>query len=144
MNKALINIIRLIFVILFLYTGISKLLAYHDFVDESKQTASLIGISNSIILSVPFIEILIATLLTTRRWQLTGFYGSLVLMSAFTWYVIFLSRLQYYVPCDCGGGLDMLPINIHLLLNLILLTLTILGIFLMRWHKTISKKILRK
>jgi hypothetical protein len=48
----------------------------------------------------------------------------------FTLYIIFISQFTYYIPCSCGGYLDALPQNGHILLDTTLVLLAGAGIYL--------------
>jgi hypothetical protein len=134
-NKSL-NILRLIFIALYFYTGGDKLLHYTDFISDVKQSPILKNIPISLFWFIPLIELITAFLLMTKRWRLVGFYASAIMMGGFTFYLILLSRIKYFVPCDCGGFLSTLPIEIHLTLNSSLLFLAIIGIWLSSKNKT--------
>jgi len=51
-------------------------------------------------------------------------------MVMFTSYIIAITRYSDYVPCSCGGALESLTWNQHLLFNIGFLLLALIGIIL--------------
>jgi hypothetical protein len=130
-QKSIILSIKLIFLILFLYTGISKFIGYKEFIAQIKQSPILNPLNGWIIIwIVPTAEIIVAIMLIRRKWQLQALFSSFLLMLLFTIYLILLNNFSYYIPCSCGGWLESLPPDIHIALNSLLMIIAITGIFL--------------
>lgn len=121
MKKAIVaDIIVYLLILLFLYTGLSKLFAFHaNFV--FLQNAPIVQHFPTIAaISIPVIELLIAIALFIPRIQQLGLWAAFTLMAIFTAYVgwMLLYRHQIKLPCTCGGIIGKLPWRQHLLLNI--------------------------
>jgi len=125
MKKHLIfEFLTAILMVVFLYTGLSKLLDFNAFV-LSMRFQHLPGwITTPLIYTLPAIEIAIAAILIPDKTRVTGLYAYLVLMTGFTLYAAaVLLHLFPNAPCACGGVLKGLGWGPHFLLNLLLLIL---------------------
>jgi len=126
------EIIALLFVILFLYTGISKLIEYTVFKEQIASSPLLAPLSGFTAWSLPIAEILVAILLFIPRWRLKGLYASLVLMVLFTGYIIAILAFDEHIPCSCGGVIELLSWKGHILFNSVFIVLALIGITLAR------------
>jgi len=126
------EIIALLFVILFLYTGISKLMDYSVFREQIALSPLLAPVSNWVAILLPATEIIISVVLFIPRSRLIGLYASLILMVLFTGYVIYILNFNEHLPCTCGGVLEALSWKQHLILNGLLIALAFTGVLLGR------------
>jgi uncharacterized membrane protein YphA (DoxX/SURF4 family) len=124
------EIIAALFIVLFIYASISKLLSYEDFSVQLSNSPILTKISGIIIWLVPALEILLAIVLAIPRFRLYGLYGSLTLMTIFTAYIIAILQFSYTIPCSCGGVLSKLTWQTHLVFNIGFLILSAAGIII--------------
>ena len=131
-RKPIIEIISILFMILFLYTGISKLMDYQMFKAQLKESPVMAPFSAVIAWGVPFIEILIVILLLLPAFRLKGLYASLFLMIAFTIYVIVLVSFSDQLPCSCGGAIEQLSWQQHIIFNSVFTGLAAWAIWLHR------------
>jgi uncharacterized membrane protein YphA (DoxX/SURF4 family) len=131
-RSTIIEIIALLFVILFLYTGISKLMDYNVAKEQIRLTPLLAPIAEEIVIVLPIIEIIVAVLLFLPRTRKIGLYACLCLMVAFTGYIIYILNYNKELPCTCGGILQALSWKQHLLLNCTLIVLSLTGVLLER------------
>jgi len=122
--------IIILFLLLLLYTSISKLSDYKGFVSEMQQSPLLKIVPGSIAWAFPMLELITACMLATKQFRLKGLYLCSTIMAVVTVYVICISQFTYYIPCSCGGLLDLLPQNVHIGVNIVLLILAILGVVL--------------
>jgi len=132
--KALHFIIMFLFILLFLYTGISKLWQYNQYVTDIRESPLLRSIPISLAWVLPALEITVAFMMIARRWRLLALYSCCVLMALFTIYLIALGQFDDYVPCSCEGFLDSIPRNMHIVLNCMLAALAAFGIALEKRH----------
>lgn len=116
-RNTIIEIIAILFMILFLYTGISKLVDYPIFKAQLEESPVMAPFSTVIAWGVPLLEIGLAILLLLPAFRLKGLYGSLFLMSAFTIYVIALVSVSDKLPCSCGGVIEQLSWQQHIIFN---------------------------
>src|SRR5438445_13816965 len=112
-----LNIIIGVFVLLFLYSAMNKLFDYQEFISEIKQSPFLKSVPAWLSWIIPGAELVVVVMLVTAPWRLRGLYACCLLMALFTLYIVAISQFTYYVPCSCGGFLDRLPQNAHILLN---------------------------
>ncbi|MCD9855767.1 hypothetical protein LUD75_13670 [Epilithonimonas sp. JDS] len=67
---------------------------------------------------VIFVELVTAILLIFRGSRLLGLYGALGIMSVFSVYIYLIVNYSESIPCSCGGILERMDWNTHLLFNL--------------------------
>lgn len=125
-----IAIISYLFVFLFIYAAISKLLDYHDFSIKIGQSPLLSPFAGYVAIGVPVIELVIAVGLLLPKWRITSLFASLCLMTAFTVYIYIILNFSSFVPCSCGGILEKLGWTEHLIFNLVFVVLAIIGLVL--------------
>lgn len=129
-KKILIDIIRYLFVLLFLYTASSKLMNYQNSELQMSKSPIITDFAYVLVWLVPSIEIIISILLIWRRMLLFGLYASFMLMVMFTAYIIAILNFSSHIPCSCGGVLSSLDWNQHLVFNITFIVLASVGVFL--------------
>jgi hypothetical protein len=122
-REVLIDIVTALFVVLFVYAAATKLLDYGKFRVQIGQSPLLTAFAGTVAWLVPAIEILIAVMLSFLRFRLLALYASFGLMIMFTAYIVVITRFSEYVPCSCGGVLERLSWNEHLVFNLVFVAL---------------------
>lgn len=143
MKKAIIlEGIIILYIILFLYTGISKIIDYSVFKEQIATSPLLMPFAKSIALSIPWIEFLITLLLIIPKWRLKGLYASLSLMTIFTIYIISILLFNKELPCSCGGVIEQLSWTQHILFNSLFIALGVLGIIIERQNRKANKEAL--
>ncbi|WP_350339974.1 MauE/DoxX family redox-associated membrane protein [Paraflavitalea speifideaquila] len=98
----IVNIIEVLFIILFLYTAISKLNEYDLFNEEIAISSFLAPIASFITPLIPLLEFITVILLIAPRWRLKGLYFSTGLMIVFSVYLVGLILSTDGIPCSCG------------------------------------------
>ena len=111
-------------IVLFTYATLSKLLDYQNFHLQLGKSPLLTGYESIVAWLVPFTEIAIVVLLANKRTNLFGLYASFALLSLFTAYLIVILNYSYYIPCSCGGVLQYLSWQAHIVFNICFLLLT--------------------
>jgi hypothetical protein len=111
-----------VFIILFIYAGASKLLDYQNFESQLGRSPMLARYSGWYWI-VPAIEIIIAVFLAIQKFRLEALYASFSLMTVFTTYIIVILNYSEYVPCSCGGVLQHMSWTSHLWFNIIFIGL---------------------
>jgi len=138
MKRVLIlDIISSLFIILFLYTGVWKLLDQDTFRAALSKLPVIMSYEGLIAIFIPMLEVLIAVSLLGgmlkdnkifRKW---GLAGSLVLMTIFTLYVGYmLTKYTHRLPCSCGGIMRQLNWHQHLYFNTAFTLLALVGLML--------------
>ena len=133
-NPTIIAIISYLFVFLFIYAAISKLLDYNDFSIKIGQSPLLSPFAGYVAIGVPVIELIIALGLLLPSWRITSLFAALCLMTAFTVYIFIILNFSSFVPCSCGGILEKLGWTEHLIFNLVFVVLAIVGLILSENH----------
>ncbi len=129
-GKLLLEVIILLYIILFVYAAASKLLDYGKFRLDLGQSPMLTSYAGWVAWMVPAIEISVAVMLLIRRWRLPALYAAFGLMIMFTTYIIVITRFSSFVPCSCGGVLQHMTWNQHLMFNIFFALLALAGIVL--------------
>lgn len=130
-----IEVICCLLILLFIYSSLSKLSDYDRFVVQLSKSPYITAYADLIAWSIPATEILIALLLVIKRARLLGLYASFFLMSLFTAYLIIMLNFSYYIPCSCGGVLEYLSWNQHIVFNAFFIILSSAGAIMQ--HKNI-------
>jgi hypothetical protein len=107
-RTTIVEIISALLIILWIYTGLNKLLDYDNFKFQLGRSPFLQDLSKPIAIALPVGELLLALSLTIKRTRLLGLYASFFLMLLFTGYIYAMLHYSYYVPCSCGGVLAAL------------------------------------
>jgi hypothetical protein len=126
----IIEIISFLFILLFVYAALTKLLDFENFKVQLANSPILTKISGFIAVFIPATEILTALFLAKSRFRMTALYSSLALMTVFTSYIIAILQFSYTIPCSCGGVLSRLTWQDHLVFNIGFLVLAAAGILL--------------
>ena len=136
-----VKVISFLFVVLFIYAATSKLLEFENFTVQLAQSPLLSAYAGIVAWLVPGLEILIALLLVLPRFTKIGLYASFFLMVLFTTYIYIILNYADFVPCSCGGVLEKMTWQQHLVFNAVFILLAAGAIFL-RDRKNIRKSIL--
>ncbi|UGU15739.1 hypothetical protein LS482_18915 [Sinomicrobium kalidii] len=137
-RKIFMEIIAFLLVILFMYTGMTKLLDhtqfYYSLINSPLfEDKSLISFISSFI---PIVEIIIALCIAFPKTRLKGLYGAFILMCLFTVYVGGILVFSPNRPCSCGGVISSLDWGEHLIFNVCFTLLALTGILLHRRNNT--------
>lgn len=132
-RKIVIEILSSLLILLFVYTSVSKWLAFKKFIGEMNNQPFPNWMTPVLVWTLPAAEVLIAGLLMFDRTQLIGFRASLILMLLFTVYTgLVLLNVFGRTPCSCGGVIEQLSWGQHLFFNLFFVAVALTGIWLKR------------
>ena len=131
----IVEIIALFFVILFIYTGIGKLLEFDVFQEQLEESPVMAPIAPVVAWGLPITEFIISLLLFFPRYRLKGLYLTFTLMILFTAYIITLFTISPELPCSCGGIIEALSWKGHLIFNSTLILLSFVAIRMQRTLK---------
>ena len=134
-NHTIPSVIAALFIFLFLYTALNKFTGHERF--ESVLHSSPLLKNASVILSwlIPITELVITLLLFIPASRQTGLFYSFLLMSLFTAYIAYMVSTSSQLPCSCGGILQQLSWQQHLVLNIVLTLLAGAGYKLEKTNK---------
>lgn len=122
----------ILLILLWSSTGLSKILGFAEF---TRQLIHILGEELSIPASVaiPLLELAAAVTIAFQKTKVFGLYISVFLLTAFTAYVI-LVLAGYFgpAPCTCGGIITALSWKQHLIVNIILLSITLYSLFTLK------------
>ena len=131
-KKLIVEVIAHLFIILFLYTGVAKLMDFDLFQEQLAESPILEPIATLVAWGLPFSEFIISLLLFFPRFRLKGLYASFIIMVLFTGYVITILSIDKELPCSCGGIVEALSWKGHLIFNSILVVVAAIAIRLQR------------
>jgi len=128
----MVEIISYLFIILFIYAAVSKLLDFEQFKAQIGQSSLLGAFVVYVAWGVPVVEILVSLLFFFPKLRLAGLWASFTLMVIFSTYIIFVLSFAVSIPCSCGGVIASLSWSQHLIFNIGFVFLAILGISLIQ------------
>ena len=123
--------ICLLYVILFVYAAVSKLLDFENFRVQLGQSPLLSAFAGSIAWIVPILELLIAVLIVFKKCRLIGLFAAFSLMVMFTTYIYIILNYSSFVPCSCGGILEKMGWREHIFFNIVFMILAAAGILIL-------------
>jgi len=138
-----IEIISALLILLFAYAAVVKILDYQKFQVQLSQSPMLTAFSRWVAFLIPALEILISIMLAVQRFRLGALYASYTLLLMFIGYIIAITEFSTYIPCSCGGILENLGWNEHLLLNIFFVILALSGIIIYSKPKEAKKFLLQ-
>jgi hypothetical protein len=133
----MVDIICILFVILFIYAATSRLFDYDNFKAQLGRSPLLARFWNWIWI-VPTIEIVIACFLPFSKTKLFGLYASFSLMTMFTGYIFTILQFSEFIPCSCGGVLSKMSWTAHLWFNIVFILFALTGIILQAKRPSIA------
>ncbi|WP_348800140.1 MauE/DoxX family redox-associated membrane protein [Flavobacterium adhaerens] len=139
-QKAIIEFICLLYVLLFVYAAVSKLLDFENFQVQLGQSPLLSAFAGWVSVLVPAIELLICVLIVIPKFRAIGLFASYGLMVMFTAYIFIVLHYTSFVPCSCGGVLEKLNWTQHLIFNTVFVILAILALILFFSNKELVPK----
>jgi len=139
-RKLVVEIIGGLFILLFLYTALSKLSEIALFRLVLRSSPLISAYANLVSVLIPASEILVSVLLFIPGTRRGGLYASFLLMLIFTLYLVYMISFSTSLPCSCGGVISQLSWKQHLVFNIAFTLLAIAGIWLSRRsrHTTLS------
>lgn len=127
-KSVFVEVICILYILLFVYAAVSKLLDFENFEAQLGQSPLLSPFATFISFSVIVSEVIIAIMLSIPKVKYVGLWSAVVLMSMFTAYIVIILNYSYFVPCSCGGILEKLGWGEHLVFNTLFLLLAVVAI----------------
>lgn len=131
-KRVTVELICLLYILLFVYAAVSKLLDFKNFQVQLGQSPLLNIFASWLAWLVPLAELVIAIALYFHSMRFWALYASFTLMAIFTAYIYIILNYSSYVPCSCGGILEKLGWTEHLVFNIVFVVLAIAGLFLLK------------
>lgn len=129
-RRVVVDVICYLFVLLFLYAATSKLMDYDKFQLQISKSPIITDFASVLVWLVPGLEIVISLALLIERTRLIGLYAAFALMLLFTFYIYAILNYSDSIPCSCGGVLQKMTWDQHLIFNIVFVVLGIVGILL--------------
>lgn len=129
-KKYLIDVLVFLFILLFVYASVSKLLDFETFENQLGQSPLLSAFAGWVAPAVIVSELLIALLLIFERTRLIALFWFYLMMVLFTTYIIIILNFTDFIPCSCGGVLEQLGWTEHLVFNVGFMGLAVVGILI--------------
>ena len=129
-KSIILSSICYLYVILFVYAAVSKLLDFENFMAQLGQSPLLSPFADYVSIAVIFIELSIAVLLSIPKLRYFALWSAVALMIMFTTYIIIILNFSSFVPCSCGGILEKLGWTEHLIFNTVFIVLGVVAILL--------------
>ena len=137
----IIETVCLLYVLLFVYAAVSKLLDFENFQVQLGQSPLLSAFASWVSWSVLISELLIAGLLCFQKTRLIALYAAFCLMVMFSIYIIIILKFSPFIPCSCGGVLEKFTWSQHLIFNVIYCIVAIPAIILQSDEKLGKNKL---
>lgn len=137
-RSTIVETISALFILLFVYTALSKLMEGIRFEATLKKSPLISIYATTIAWALPVVELVIASLLLFPRTRLAGLYASTALMAIFTLYLSYMVVFTTKLPCSCGGVLTQMSWKQHIIFNLFYTGLGVAGILLMKRNNNIK------
>jgi len=132
-REKIVQLICSLLILVFIYAAFSKLLILAGFANQLRNQPLPHWLTRQLVWVLPAVELTTAALLFFPQTRKAGLFSALILMTLFTMYIaLILSGAYGRIPCSCGGILNHLSWKSHLLFNVVVLLMTILGIILNR------------
>lgn len=135
-KQIIIEVISFLFILLFVYAALMKLMDVEKFQVQLGQSPLLMAFAKPVSWVVPITELVIAGMLIFSRFRLVGMYAAFTMMVMFTVYIIVILTYAQHVPCSCGGILEDMGWTEHLIFNIGFLLLSIVGIVFLNKKET--------
>jgi hypothetical protein len=126
-QAAFINFIATLFIFLFTYTAINKLVSFASFRYTISQSPLIAPYSSWIAALIPSLELATVVLLFIPKTKLAGLYASLGLMGILSFYIGYALVLGSKLPCSCGGIIQNLSWQQHFWINIVLTLLAVIA-----------------
>lgn len=135
-RQTALTVITALLIILFSYTAISKLIAFQVFTSQLAMQPLPTWAIWPLAVLIPISELVTTALLLVKATRLCGLYASAALMGIFTGYMgVVVAGFFEKMPCSCGGVLQQMSFELHLVFNLFFLTITLIGIYIIHQMK---------
>jgi len=115
--------------LLWMYAATAKVLEFDQFKNQLSQVDFLKPMAGILVGLIPLVEYSLAALLLVSKTRRLGLIGSAILMSVFTVYIGGMISFSPELPCSCGGIINNLTWQQHLLFNIGFTALAITGVY---------------
>ncbi|MCC4211291.1 MauE/DoxX family redox-associated membrane protein [Leeuwenhoekiella parthenopeia] len=121
--------------LLWMYAATAKILEFDQFKIQMSQVSFLKPMADILVWFIPLLEYFLAALLLVSKTRRLALMGSAVLMSVFTVYIGGMISFSPELPCSCGGIINHLTWQQHLIFNLFFTGLAYWGCYRFKHFK---------
>lgn len=129
-KRIIFEVIINAFVLLFIYTAVSKIMTFHTFNMVLHRSVLIKHFSAFVAYAIPAIEILLSILLIIPKTKRVAIIGSFILMIVFTAYLVYMVYSGAKLTCNCGGVISSMTWKQHILFNISFILLAGIGIWI--------------
>ncbi|UUF13133.1 MULTISPECIES: DoxX family protein [Flavobacterium] len=140
-RKIIIELISLLYILLFVYAGFSKVLDFENFQVQLGQSPLLSAFAHWVSWAVIAAEFITALLLAFPRTRTIGLHAGFCLMTMFSAYIFIILNYSSFVPCSCGGILEKMSWEMHLVFNIVFVVLAAAAILFNPGGEVLLKRI---
>ncbi|CAA9202439.1 MauE/DoxX family redox-associated membrane protein [Flavobacterium collinsii] len=140
-KNVILDIIGLLYILLFVYAAVSKLLDFENFEVQLGKSPLLSAFASWVSWLVPAVELIIVLLLIIPKFKSAGLLAAFSLMTMFTAYIFIVLHYSSFVPCSCGGILEKMSWNAHLVFNVLFMLLAALAIVIKNSFASTNKSL---
>jgi uncharacterized membrane protein YphA (DoxX/SURF4 family) len=138
-KNAIVDIICLLYILLFVYAAVSKLMDFQNFRVQVAQSPLLTAFAGFVAAAVIIIEIIISVLLSFPLSRKLGMYSALTLMTLFSIYIFIILNYSPFVPCSCGGVLESMGWIQHFVFNVFFCLLAVIAIYIKSYNDEVKR-----
>jgi len=131
-QKTLLQIIMLLFIVLWTYAALSKVSEFEIFRYQLGQSPGIAFAAPFLAWWLPLAELTMAIMFIFERTRIYAFYLSFIAMVVFTVYLIGMLIFASKIPCSCGGLISKLTWTQHIYFNLLFVAMGIIGLLILR------------
>ena len=131
-KKGIVETISMLFILLFVYASVSKILDFENFRVQLAQSPLLSAYSGWVTVIILGLEVITVFLMIIPKSKLFGLYLFYTLMILFSIYICFILNVSPYLPCSCGGVLEKMSWTSHLIFNIVFILLALIVIYLLQ------------
>jgi putative oxidoreductase len=136
-RSTVLEIISALFILLFVYTALSKFFEFADFKNVLGRSPLISNYNTLAAWTLPIVELIVSLMLFIPRTRILGLISSLVLMTLFTLYIGYMLAFTPSLPCSCGGVLKSMTWGQHLTFNIFFTLLAATGIWISKKKQTL-------
>jgi hypothetical protein len=136
-DRLLLEVICMIFILLFLFSAIDKLRNIDNFQMRLAQFDLTSEKAKFISFFLPGVELIISIFLLFRQVRIHGLWASLTLMICFIGYIGYLLVFSANLPCSCAGLMEDMSWQQHLYFNIAFAIIAIYGIILEKKYQKV-------
>ena len=130
----IVTIVCYLYILLFVYTATSKIIDFENFKIQISQSMVISPFTNELVWFIPLFEVMIAVGLMVNKWRTLALHAAFVLMVIFSTYIYIILNFIPDIPCSCGGVLEKMSWEEHLIFNVAFVILALIAILVEKWN----------